>query len=86
MSDVISSDDITEMPEMPDPSSIPASGVDTSTAFSGEAAPIKKDPEDMVAKRGEGKLPVQESETSMVADNVSLTPDEPIPQTPPPGE
>jgi hypothetical protein len=40
----------------------------------------------MVKLRGEGKLPVQESETSMIADNVTLKPDEPIPNTPPPGE
>ncbi|HEU4868098.1 MAG TPA: hypothetical protein VFV09_10260 [Actinomycetota bacterium] len=85
MGDVISSDDI-DMPEMPDPEQIPDTPIDTSTAFSGNVAPIKKDPEEMVQLRGEGKLPVQESETSMIADNVTLKPDEPIPDTPPPGE
>lgn len=86
MADVIRSEDIEEMPEMPEPESVPKEGVDTSTAFSGKAAPIQNDPEEMVTKRAEGKLPVQESETAMVADNVSLKPDEPLPQTPPPGE
>ncbi len=85
MADVISSKDI-DMPTSPDPDAIPDVPIDTSTAFSGSVAPIKKDPEKMVQKRGEGKLPVQESETAMIADNVSLKPDEPIPQTPPPGE
>jgi len=85
MGDVISSEDI-DMPEMPDPEQIPDTPIDTSAAFSGNAAPIKKDPEEMVQKRAEGKLPVQESETSMIADNVTLKPDEPIPDTPPPGE
>jgi hypothetical protein len=83
--DVISSQDI-EMPETPDPDAIPDTPISTSEAFSGEVAPIKKDPEEMVKKRGEGKMPVQESETSMIADNVTLKPDEPLPQTPPPGE
>lgn len=85
MADVISSEDI-DMPEMPDPADIPDTPIDTSAAFSGNVAPIKKDPEEMVQKRAEGKLPVQESETSMIADNVTLKPDEPIPDTPPPGE
>ncbi|HYN98266.1 MAG TPA: hypothetical protein VEU28_01175 [Actinomycetota bacterium] len=85
MGEVISSEDI-DMPETPDPDAIPDGPIDTATAFSGTVAPIKKDPEEMVQKRAEGKLPVQESETSMIADNVSLKPNEPIPQTPPPGE
>lgn len=85
MGDVISSEDI-DMPEMPDPESIPDTPIDTSAAFGGNIAPIKKDPEEMVEKRAEGKLPVQESETAMIADNVTLKPDEPLPQTPPPGE
>ncbi len=85
MGDVISSEDI-DMPEMPDPADIPDTPIDTSTAFSGNVAPIKKDPEEMIQKRAEGKLPVQESETSMIADNVTLKPNEPIPDTPPPGE
>ncbi|HVL50928.1 MAG TPA: hypothetical protein VM754_05455 [Actinomycetota bacterium] len=75
-----------ETPEMPDPEEISDEPIDTSAAFSGSVAPIKKDPEDMVKLRAEGKLPVQESETSMIADNVTLKPDEPIPSTPPPGE
>lgn len=87
MGDVISSEDIQEMPEMPDPDDIPSDvPISTSAAFSGEIAPVKKDPEEMVEARAAGKMPVQESETSMVADNVSLKPDEPLPQTPPPGE
>ncbi|CAN5895403.1 hypothetical protein BH23ACT12_BH23ACT12_11280 [soil metagenome] len=85
MADVISSEDI-EMPETPDPDAIPDVPIDTSTAFAGTVAPIKKDPEEIVEKRAEGKLPVQESETAMIADNVTLKPNEPIPQTPPPGE
>lgn len=74
------------MPETPDPDAIPDKPIDTAAAFSGTVAPIKKDPEEMVQLRAEGKLPYQESETSMAADNVTLTPDEPIPSTPPPGE
>jgi hypothetical protein len=85
MGDVISSDDI-DMPEMPDPEEIPDTPIDTSAAFGGNVAPIQKDPEEMVQKRAEGKLPVQESETAMIADNVTLKPGEPIPDTPPPGE
>jgi len=75
-----------ETPELPDPEEMPDEPIDTSAAFSGSVAPIKKDPEEMVKLRAEGKLPVQESETSMIADNVTLKPDEPIPSTPPPGE
>ena len=86
MGDVISSEDIQEMPQMPDPEDIPDTPINTSAAFSGEVAPIRNDPEEMVQKRGQGKMPVQESETSMIADNVTLKPDEPLPQTPPPGE
>ncbi len=74
------------MPEIPDPEEVPDEPIDTSAAFSGTVAPIKKDPEEMVKKRAEGKLPYQESETSMAADNVSFKPDEPLPSTPPPGE
>jgi len=75
-----------ELPELPDPEEIPDRPIDTSAAFSGTVAPIKKDPEEMVKLRAEGKLPLQESETSMIADNVTFKPDEPIPSTPPPGE
>ena len=74
------------MPETPNPEEIPDKPIDTAAAFSGSVAPIKKDPEEMVRLRGEGKLPYQESETAMVGDNVTFTPDEPLPQTPPPGE
>lgn len=87
MGDPISNEDIKDPPQMPDPDEIPSDvPISTSAAFSGEVAPIKKDPEEMVEARAAGKLPVQESETSMAADNVSLKPDEPLPQTPPPGE
>lgn len=75
-----------DMPETPDPNEIPDQPIDTSAAFSGDVAPIKKDPEEMVQQRAEGKLPYQESETAMIGDNVTFTPDEPLPQTPPPGE
>lgn len=87
MGDPISNEDIKDPPEMPDPDDIPSDvPISTSAAFSGEVAPIKKDPEEMVEARAAGKLPVQESETSMAADNVTFKPDEPLPQTPPPGE
>ena len=85
MAEAISREDI-DMPEIPDPDAIPDGPIDTSTAFSGTVAPIKKDPEEMVQLRAEGKLPQQESETSMIADNVTFKPNDPIPQTPPPGE
>lgn len=77
MAEVISSKDI-DMPEMPDPQKIPDTPITTAAAFGG-AAPIQKDPEEMVEKRAEGKLPVQESETAMIADNVSLNPGQAIP-------
>lgn len=75
-----------EMPEIPSADELPSGPIDTSAAFSGEVAPIKNDPEEMLRKRAEGKMPMQESETSMIGDNVTFTPDEPLPQTPPPGE
>ncbi|HEX2052293.1 MAG TPA: hypothetical protein VHJ78_01025 [Actinomycetota bacterium] len=76
-----------EMPEIPSAEEIPSDKpIDTSAAFSGTISPIKKDPEEMVQKRAEGKLPYQESETAMIGDNVTYTPNEPLPQTPPPGE
>ena len=65
-------------PETPAPEEVTNEPIDTSTAFSGDVAPLKKDPEEMVQKRQEGKLPQQESQTSVAAEAARI-PDEPPP-------
>ena len=65
-------------PETPPAEEVPDTPIDTSSAFSGDIAPLKKDPEEMVQKRQEGKLPQQESETSVAAE-AARSPDEPPP-------
>lgn len=62
----------TEHVETPDPQEVPET-VTTASAFGGQP-PITKDPEEMVEKRKRGELPLQEEETSMVADAVELNP------------
>ncbi|MDQ4145426.1 MAG: hypothetical protein M3198_17130 [Actinomycetota bacterium] len=66
------------MPETPAPEEVPDVPIDTAAAFSGDIAPLKSDPEEMVQKRAEGKLPQQESETAQAADATR------IPEAPPP--
>lgn len=66
--------------EPPDPESIPDVPMDTSAAFSGGVAPVRKDPEEMVQMRAEGSLPAQESETSLIADAVAMDGDKATPE------